>query len=64
MARVDEVKLEEFSIPELEELGERVAKEIASKREARTRELREEMEKLAEREGLTLEEVIRAGQKP
>ena len=47
-----------------EELGERVAKEIASKREARTRELLEEMEKLAEREGLTLEEVIRAGKKP
>ena len=64
MAGVDEVKLEEFSIPELEELGERVAKEITNKREARTRELREEMEKLAEREGLTLEEVIRAGRKP
>ena len=64
MARVDEVKLEEFSIPELEELGEQVAKQIEAKREARTRELREEMEKLAEREGLTLEEVIRAGKKP
>ena len=64
MARVDEVKLEEFSIPELEELGELVAKQIEAKREARTRELREEMEKLAEREGLTLEEVIRAGKKP
>jgi DNA-binding protein H-NS len=64
VARVDQVKLEEFSIPELEELSERVAEEIASKREARSRELREEMAKLAEREGLTLEEVIRAGQKP
>ena len=64
MARVDEVKLEEFSIPELEELGELVAKQIEVKREARRRELREEMEKLAEREGLTLEEVIRAGKKP
>ena len=64
MTRVDEVKLEEFSIPELEELGEQVAKEIASKREARTRELLEETEKLAEKEGLTLKEVIRAGQKP
>ena len=31
MARVDEVKLEEFSIPELEELSERVAKEITKK---------------------------------
>ena len=64
MARFDEVKLEEFSIPELEELSERVAKEITNKRETRTRELREEMEKLAEREGLTLEEVIRAGKEP
>jgi DNA-binding protein H-NS len=61
---VDEVNLERFSIPELEELSDRVAKEIASKREARSRELREEMEKLAEREGLTLEEVLLAGQKP
>jgi DNA-binding protein H-NS len=64
VARVDDVKLEEFSIPELEGLSERVAKEIVTKREARSRELREEMAKLAEREGLTLEEVIRAGQKP
>ena len=44
MARVDDVKLEEFSLLELEELSDRVAKEIASKWEARTRELREEME--------------------
>ena len=64
MARVDEVKLEEFSLLELEELSDRVAKQIANKREARSREIREEMEKLAEREGLTLEEVIRAGKKP
>jgi DNA-binding protein H-NS len=53
-----------FSLLELEELSERVAKEIVSKREARSRELREEMAKLAEREGLTLEEVVRAGGKP
>jgi DNA-binding protein H-NS len=61
---VDEFNLEEFSLLEREELSARVAKEIVSKREARSRELREEMAKLAEREGLTLEEVIRAGQKP
>jgi DNA-binding protein H-NS len=64
VSRVDELNLEGFSLLQLEELSERVAKEIVSKREARSRELREEMVKLAEREGLTLEEVIRAGQKP
>ena len=63
MSRVDEFNLEGLSLLELEELSDRVAKEIASKREARTRELREEMVKLAEREGLTLEEVVRAGKK-
>ena len=64
VSRVDELNLEGFSLLQLEELSERVAKEIVRKREARRRELREEMEKLAEREGLTLEEVIRAGKKP
>jgi DNA-binding protein H-NS len=64
VSRVDELKLEGLSLLELEELSDRVAKEIVNKREARSRELREEMEKLAEREGLTLEEVIRAGRKP
>ena len=64
MARVDEVKLEEFSIPELEELGERVAKQIEIKREKLKRLAFEEIEQLAEKHGLTLEEVIRAGKKP
>ena len=64
MSRVDEFNLEGLLLLEFEELSELVAKEIVSKREARSRELREEMAKLAEREGLTLEEVIRAGGKP
>ncbi len=57
------MKLEAFSIPELEELGERVVGTIAAKREQEKRELLEEIEKLAAQRGLTLEEVIAAKQK-
>ena len=64
MARADEINLEGFSIPELENLAVRVVVQINNKKEERKRELLEEMEKIAEREGLTLEEVIRAGRKP
>jgi DNA-binding protein H-NS len=63
VARVDEIKLDEFSIPELENLAVRVVVQISNKREERKRELLEEMEKIAEKEGLTLKEVMRAGQK-
>ena len=63
MARADEINLEGFSIPELENLAVRVVVQINNKKEERKRELLEEMEKIAEREGLTLKEVMRAGQK-
>jgi DNA-binding protein H-NS len=64
VTRVDEVKLEEFSIPELEELGERVAKQIEVKREKLKQLAFEEIEQLAEKHGLTLKEVLQAGHKP
>lgn len=60
MGRVDELKLEGFTIPELEALRERAAELIRGKREDLKRELREKMEKLAAQEGLTLSEVIEA----
>jgi DNA-binding protein H-NS len=63
VARADEINLEGFSIPELENLAVRVVVQINNKKEERKRELLEEMEKIAEREGLTLKEVMRAGQK-
>ena len=64
MSRIDDVNLKVFSLLELEDLADRVAKQIMVKREDRKRELLVEMEKIAEKEGLTLKEVIRAGQKP
>jgi DNA-binding protein H-NS len=63
VARADEINLEGFSIPELENLAVRVVVQINNKKEERKRELLEEMEKIAEREGLTLKEVMRAGRK-
>ena len=36
MSRVDDVKLSEFSVPELEELSERIAKELVIAKQKRT----------------------------
>lgn len=58
MGRIDDLKLDGFTIPELEALRERAAELIEAKREEVKRELREKMEKLAAQEGLTLSEVI------
>ncbi len=56
------MKLEAFSIPELEELAERIGETITTKRDQEKRELLKEMEKLAAQRGLSLDEVV--GAKP
>jgi hypothetical protein len=59
VSRVDEIRLDEFSVLELEELSNRVAEHLVIAKQGRTKKVREEMEELAEREGLSLDEVIR-----
>ncbi len=58
MPKLEEIKLEGYSSAELGAFRDRVTEAIASKREEEKRELLEEIEKLAEQRGLSLEEVI------
>lgn len=47
MSRVDDVKLSEFSVVELEELSARIAKELAIAKQKGTRKAVAEIEELA-----------------
>ncbi len=58
MPKLEEIKLEGYSSAEHGEFRDRVTEAIASKREEEKRELLEEIERLAEQRGLSLEEVI------
>ena len=49
MGRVEDVNLEVFTVGELEELSARIAGELIGKRNAGKKELRVQMQKLAER---------------
>ncbi len=58
MPKLEEIKLEGYSSAELGAFRDRVTEAIASKREQAKRELLEEIEKLPEQRGLSLDEVI------
>jgi len=58
MPHVSELDLTECEVCDLEMLAERIASELTRRREDSKRRVREEIEKLAEREGFSLEEVL------
>jgi len=55
-----EIDLTSHSLPELEALAERVATEIATRRDEAKQRVREEIAQLAQREGFSLDEVLEA----
>jgi hypothetical protein len=58
MPHVSELDLEAYEAPELEMLAERIARALVRRRAESKRRAREEIERLAEREGFSLEEVL------
>lgn len=60
MPHASELDLTRYAIPELEALAERIEGELAHRRDDAKRRVREEIEKLAAREGFSLDEVLEA----
>jgi hypothetical protein len=58
MAQLSEIDLTACEVSELERLAETIASELTRRREESKRRVREEIQKLAEREGFSLEEVL------
>lgn len=58
MVELSELDFSSYSLVELQEHAARVEKEIARKREETKKRLRGKMAELAQREGLTLEEIL------
>jgi hypothetical protein len=58
MPQLSEIDLTECEVSELEMLAERIASELTRRRDDSKRRVREEIEKLAAREGFSLEEVL------
>ncbi len=58
MPQLSQLDLTEYEVPELEMLAERIASELTRRRDDSKRRVREEIEKLAAREGFSLEEVL------
>ena len=55
MSRASDFDFTGWSVSDLEELGNHIPKEVASRKDATARELLEELAKKAEREGLSLD---------
>ena len=60
MSQAQNIKLDEFSIPELQELLGLASAELEKKIETRRQELREEWRRKAEAEGLRFENIVSA----
>ena len=58
MPQLSEVDLTQCGISELEGLAERIASELTLRRDGAKRRVREEIEKLAEREGFSLDDLL------
>ena len=58
MSQLSQLDLTECEVSELEMLAERIASELIRRRDDSKRRVREEIEKLAAREGFSLEEVL------
>jgi hypothetical protein len=56
-----EIELGSHSLPELETLAEKIATEIATRRDEAKQRVREEIEQMAKREGFSLEELLEFG---
>jgi hypothetical protein len=56
--RVSELDLAQYEVAELEKLAERIASELSRRRDDAKRRVREEIEKIAQREGFSLDEVL------
>lgn len=61
MARIEDADLASLTVPELESLQKRIEAAIRAKRDDVKRRLREQMEKLAAEQGLSLADVIGGG---
>jgi hypothetical protein len=57
-SRVSELDLTQCEVAELEKLAERIASELSRRRDDAKRRVREEIEKIAQREGFSLDEVL------
>ena len=56
--RVSDLDLAQYEMAELEKLAERIASELGRRRDDAKRRVREEIEKIAQREGFSLDEVL------
>jgi hypothetical protein len=56
--RVSELDLAQYEVADLEKLAERIASELSRRRDDAKRRVREEIEKIAQREGFSLDEVL------